>query len=117
MEKPNVLIISQVPDTVLERIAKTDPRIDIIDARGWFDGELRATWPQWTVDRYLGDRKYPATTLEQRNRALAEAEIILLGWPPVKNLRSRATSLKWLINRPPAPVTCSIPTCGARTFS
>jgi phosphoglycerate dehydrogenase-like enzyme len=100
MEKTNVLIMPQLPDTVLERIAKTDPRIDIIDARGWFDGELRATWPQWTVDRYLGDRKYPATTLEQRNRALAEAEIILLGWPPVKNLRSRATSLKWVHQTP-----------------
>jgi hypothetical protein len=67
MERANVLIIPQVPDAVLDRITKSDPRIDIVDARGWFDGELRSTWPQWTVDRYLGNRKYPSTTLDQRN--------------------------------------------------
>jgi hypothetical protein len=100
MERVKLLIIPQVADAVFERIAKIDPLIDIIDARGWFDGELRSTWPQWTVDRYLGDRNYPSTTLEQRNRALAEAEIILLGWPPVKDLRSRATHLKWVHQTP-----------------
>jgi glyoxylate/hydroxypyruvate reductase len=100
MERIKVLIIPPLPDAVLDRIAKTDPHIDLIDARGWFDGELRSTWPQWTVDRYLGDRKYPSTTLEQRNRALAAAEIILLGWPPVKDLRSRAARLKWVHQTP-----------------
>ena len=100
MERANVLIIPQVPDAVLDRITKSDARIDIIDARGWFDGELRSTWPQWTVDRYLGNRKYPSTTLDQRNRALAEAEIILLGWPPVKDLRSRAPRLRWVHQTP-----------------
>jgi phosphoglycerate dehydrogenase-like enzyme len=95
-----VLIIPQVPDTVLDRITKVDPRVKIIDARGWFDGELRATWPQWTVARYLGDRKYPPTTLEQRNHALASAEVILTGWPPVKDIRERATRLKWVHETP-----------------
>ena len=57
MERANVLIIPRVSDAVLDRIAKTDPRVDIIDARGWFDGELRSTRPQSTVDRYLRDRK------------------------------------------------------------
>jgi hypothetical protein len=82
MERVQVLIIPPVTDPVIARIAESDPRLDIIDARGWFDGELRSTWPQWTVDRYLGDRKYPSTTIEERNRALSDAEIILLGWPP-----------------------------------
>ena len=117
MERVKLLIIPQVADSVFERIARIDPLIDIIDARGWFDGELRSTWPQWTVDRYLGDRNYPSTTLEQRNRALAEAEIILLGWPPVKDLRSRATHLKWVHQTPAGASTCSIPTCGVRMFS
>lgn len=100
MERVKVLIIPQLADAVLDRIARVDPRIAVIDARGWFDGELRSTWPQWTVDRYLGDRKFPSTTFEQRNRALAEAEIILLGWPPLKDLRSRTAHLKWVHQTP-----------------
>jgi len=100
MERVQVLIIPPVTDPVIARIAESDPRLDIIDARGWFDGELRSTWPQWTVDRYLGDRKYPSTTIEERNRALSDAEIILLGWPPVKDLRARAPRLKWVHQTP-----------------
>jgi phosphoglycerate dehydrogenase-like enzyme len=100
MESLEVLVMQQVPDSVLNRIAQVDPRINVIDARGWFDVELRATWPQWTVDRYLGDRKCPATTLEQRNQALASAEIMLIGWPPVKDIRARAPRLKWLHQLP-----------------
>ena len=26
----------------------------VVDARGWFDDEIRQTWPQWSVERYLG---------------------------------------------------------------
>jgi phosphoglycerate dehydrogenase-like enzyme len=100
MDSVNILILPQLSDAVLDRIAAVDSRINIIDARGWFDGEIRATWPQWTVDRYLGDRKYPPTTLDERNRALASAEVILLGWPPVKDIRVRAPHLKWVHQTP-----------------
>jgi phosphoglycerate dehydrogenase-like enzyme len=100
MTSIEVLIIPQVSDAVLDRIANIDTRFKVVDARGWFDGELRATWPQWTVDRYLGDRKFPPTTLDQRNHVLASAEIILLGWPPVKDIRVRAPRLKWVHETP-----------------
>ena len=100
IESIEVLVIQQVPDQVLDRIANVDQRIKVIDARGWFDVELRATWPQWTVDRYLGSRKYPATSGDQRNQALASAEIILVGWPPVKDIRARAPRLKWVHELP-----------------
>ena len=62
MESIEVLVIPRVSDQVLERIAKLDPRIKVVDVRGWFDVELRASWPQWTIDRYLGNRGYPAST-------------------------------------------------------
>jgi phosphoglycerate dehydrogenase-like enzyme len=52
------------------------------------------------VDRYLGGRNYPATSLEQRNRALAAAEIVLTGWPPMKDLRQRAPRLRWVHELP-----------------
>jgi phosphoglycerate dehydrogenase-like enzyme len=100
MESLQVLVIPQVSDEVLRRVQNVDPRVNIIDARGWFDVELRATWSQWTVDRYLGGRNYPATSLEQRNRALAAAEIVLTGWPPLKDLRQRAPRLKWVHELP-----------------
>ena len=100
MESINVLVIQRLPDTALGQIAEVDPCLTIIDARGWFEGELRATWPQWTVDRYLGDRNYPETTLDQRNGVLARADVVLLGWPPLKNLAARAPRLRWVHQMP-----------------
>ena len=100
MESVEVLVMPQVSDEVLHRIQNVDCRVKIVDARGWFDVELRATWPQWTVDRYLGARKYPATSSEQRNHALASAQIVLTGWPPLKDLRARAPRLKWVHELP-----------------
>ena len=100
MKHIEVLVIPQVPDWVLDQIADVDPRVKVVDARGWFDVELRATWPQWTVDRYLAARKYPASSLEERNHALGSAQVVLLGWPPVKNLRARAPRLNWVHELP-----------------
>ena len=92
--------MARVPDQVLERIQDLDPRLSVVDARGWFEVELRAMWPQWTVERYIEARKSVATTSEQRNQALARAEIVLTGWPPLKNLRARAARLKWVHELP-----------------
>ncbi len=100
MDEVEVLIIANAPDAALERIARIDKRLQVIDARGWFDEELRATWPQWTVERYLGKAKKSPAHLDQRNRVLASAAIVLLGWPPVKNLRARAPRLKWVHETP-----------------
>ena len=100
MQSIELLVVPPVADQVLDRIAKVDQRIRIVDVRGWFDIELRASWPQWTVDRYLGTREYPVSTVEERNRALASAEVALLGWPPLKNLRTRAPRLKWVHELP-----------------
>jgi phosphoglycerate dehydrogenase-like enzyme len=100
MESIQVVVIPQVPNQVLDQIVKIDQRIEVVDVRGWFDGELRASWPQWTIDRYIGNRAYPASTNEQRDRALAAAQIVLLGWPPLKDLRSRAPRLKWVHELP-----------------
>jgi len=100
MNTIEVVVLPQTPDAVLDRIARVDSRIKVIDARGWFDGELRATWPRWTVERYLGKAKQTPANLEQRNRVLASAEVILIGWPPVKDLRARAPRLKWVHELP-----------------
>jgi phosphoglycerate dehydrogenase-like enzyme len=95
-----VLILPQIPDAALKTIAAVDPRLRLLDARGWFDVELRATWPPWTVDRYIGNRSSVTTTIEQRNHALSMAEIVLTGWPPLKDLRARAPRLHWVHELP-----------------
>lgn len=96
METIAVLIVPQIPDAALQRIQGVSPRVALLDSRGWFDVELRSTWPQWTVDRYIGARASPVTKIEERNRALATAEILLTGWPPLKDLRARAPRLRWV---------------------
>jgi len=100
MDSVEILVIPQVSAEVLKRIQNVDGRIKIVDVRGWFDVELRTTWPRWTVDRYLGARKSAATSLEERNHALASAEIVLTGWPPLKDLRTRTPRLKWVHELP-----------------
>ena len=100
MESVEVLLMPQLADEALQRIQSVDRRIKIIDARGWFDVELRATWPQWTVERYIGARKSPASSLQERNQVLAAAEVVLTGWPPLKDLRARAPRLKWVHELP-----------------
>lgn len=100
MERLGIVVIPPLADAALQRISEVDSRIAIIDARGWFDGELRATWPRWTVDRYLGDRRSPSISAEQRDHALALADVALLGWPPLKDLRARAPRLKWVHQLP-----------------
>jgi hypothetical protein len=66
MQKINVLVSQPLADEELARIARVDRRLDVVDARGWFDDEIRQTWPQWTVERDLGKRAGPRSTREER---------------------------------------------------
>ena len=66
MHPVTVVVIQPVGDEELAQIARLDARLRVVDARGWFDEEIRQTWPQWTVDRYLAKRRGPARTREER---------------------------------------------------
>ena len=96
----NVLVIQPIADEDLAQIARIDSRLHVVDARDWFDEEIRQTWPQWTVERYLPKRSGPPSTREDRDRVLAEAEVILGGWPFPLDLRARSPRLKWFHQRP-----------------
>jgi len=100
MHTVNVLVIQPIADEELAQIASLDSRLHVVDARGWFDDEIRQTWPQWSVDRYLGRRPCPPSTRAERDRLLAEAEVILGGWPFPLDLRARASRLRWFHQRP-----------------
>ena len=81
-------------------IQAVDPGIRLTDAGGWFDGEIRETWPAFTSERYLPPDANGAGSRAERDRLLAQAEVILGGWPFPLDLRARATSLKWFHQRP-----------------
>src|SRR6266850_3213375 len=100
MHRVDVLVIQPIGDEELAQIARLDSRLRVVDARGWFDDEFRQTWPQWSVDRYLGKRPCPQSTRAERDRLLAEAEVILGGWPFPLDLRSRSPRLRWFHQRP-----------------
>jgi hypothetical protein len=45
MRQVEVLNIQRVSAPERARIDAVDPAIRLVDARGWFDGEIRDTWP------------------------------------------------------------------------
>ena len=100
MQKINVLAIQRISAEDRAKIEAVDPSVALIDAGGWYDGEIRETWPAFTVARYLAPGAAGAGTREERDRLLGEAEIILGGWPFPLDLRKRAPRLKWFHQRP-----------------
>jgi len=100
MEMINVLSIQRVGAEDRAKIEAVDPIIQFIDAGGWYDGEIRDTWPAFTSARYLAPKAMGSGTREERDRLLANAEVILGGWPFPLDLRARAPRLKWFHQRP-----------------
>lgn len=100
MRSVNVLTIQRISAADRARIAAIDPSVRLTDAAGWFDGEIRETWPAYTATRYLLPAATGSGTREERDRLLAEAEIILGGFPFPLDLCARSPKLKWFHQRP-----------------
>src|SRR6266436_3494170 len=100
MPSVNILSIQRVRAAERARIEAVDPGVRLTDAGGWFDGEYRETWPAYSVARYLAPNATGNGTREERDGLLADAEIILGGWPFPLDLRARAPRLKWFHQRP-----------------
>jgi phosphoglycerate dehydrogenase-like enzyme len=100
MRQVNVLNIQRASAEDRARIEAVNPAIRLVDAGGWFDGEIRETWPAYSVSRYLAPNAAGQGTHAERDRLLAEAEVILGGWPFPLDLRARAPRLKWFHQRP-----------------
>jgi hypothetical protein len=49
----------------------------LIDAGGWFDSEIRETWTAFAAARYLPPAGTGSGSREERDRVLAEAEVII----------------------------------------
>jgi phosphoglycerate dehydrogenase-like enzyme len=95
-----MLVIVPVTVESLSRIAAIDPRVRVVDARGWFDAEIAETWPRWTVERYVAQRPIMEHSRQELDQVLASAEIILGGWPFPLDLRARALRLRWVHQLP-----------------
>ncbi len=100
MHTVEVLVIQPLSDDEMARIAAVDSRLNIVDARRVFECEYAETWPDWAVQRYVSGRQQRKTTRQERDDMLANAEVILGGWPFPLDLCARATSLKWFHQRP-----------------
>ena len=100
MPSIKVLSIQRISAEDRAKIEAVDSAIQLTDAGGWYDGEIRETWPAFTSERYLAPGATGSGTREERDRLLAEAEVILGGWPFPLDLRARAPRLKWFHQRP-----------------
>jgi phosphoglycerate dehydrogenase-like enzyme len=99
MPEVNVLSIQRTSRAERARIEAMDPSVKLIDAGGWFDGEVRETWTDYAAARYLIPGSAGSGTRAERDRLLGEAEVVLGGWPFPRDLRARAPRLKWFHQR------------------
>ena len=95
-----ILSLTNLPEDLQHQIQNLDKDIKLTMAHGWFDGEIRDTWPTFTVDRYLSPTSYGQATKEERDKLLSDAEVILVGFPFPLDLRARSPRLKWVHQRP-----------------
>ena len=99
MQAITVLSIQRTSAAERARIEAVDPRVRLIDAGGWFDGEVRATWSDFAASRYLAPGATGSGSREERDRLLAAADVIVGGFPLPRDLRSRAPRLRWFHQR------------------
>jgi glyoxylate/hydroxypyruvate reductase A len=100
MPQLNILSLTRLAAPDRAKIEAVDPVVRLTDAAGWFDGEYRESWPAFTAERYLAPGATGQGTREERDRLLANAEIILGSWPFPLDLRARSPRLKWFHQRP-----------------
>lgn len=100
MRTVEVLNIQRIGADGNARIEAVDARVRLTDAGGWYDGEIRETWPAFAASRYLAPSATGRGSRDERDRLLANAEVVLGGWPFPFDLRARAPKLKWFHQLP-----------------
>ena len=100
MRKLKVLSVQRLTQKERAQIESVDPGIGLTGAGVSFDQEMWETWPEYVCRRYLKSGPRARVAKAERDRLLADAEVILGGWPYPLDLRSRAKKLKWFHQRP-----------------
>jgi len=96
----NILSLTPLPEGIQKEITKTDASIELTMAPGWFDGEIRDTWPNFTSERYLTPHSNGQSSKLERDKLLCVANIIIVGFPFPLDIKSRSPNLKWVHQRP-----------------
>ena len=96
----DVLSLIALPEAIREEVRGVDPSVALTMAPGWFDGEIRETWPAYTTDRYLRADSNGRGTRAERDGLLAGAEVVMVGFPFPLDIRARAPRLRWVHQRP-----------------
>ena len=99
MPRVNVLSTQRTSAAERARVEAVDPRVRLTDAGGWFDGETRDSWTDFAAARYLVPGSTGSGSRAERDRLLAEAEVIIGGFPVPPDLRARTPRLKWFHQR------------------
>src|SRR5271167_1975549 len=99
MRSINILAIQRISPDDRAKVEASDPAILLIDAGGWFEGEIRGSWTDFAASRYLPPGATGSGSREERDRLLGEAEVIIGGWPFPLDMRARAPRLKWFHQR------------------
>ncbi len=95
----SILCVTRISSAERSRIEAIDSRFRVVEAGGWFDGEIRETWPRRTTERYLASSAMGHGARAARDSLLAEAEIALVPFPFPLDMRARAPRLKWVHQR------------------
>ncbi|NQV57987.1 MAG: D-2-hydroxyacid dehydrogenase [Rhodospirillales bacterium] len=95
----NILNLAPITDAEQRAIEAVDPSVTVIDAAGWFNGEVCETWPSYATRRFLREMRDGKGTRQERDAMLADCDIILGGYPCPLDLVSRSPNLKWFHQR------------------
>ena len=96
----DILSLTPLPELIQNEIRAVSNDVTLTLAPGWFDGEIRETWPEFTSQRYVAEGSNGQGTRDERDALLAAADVALVGFPFPLDIRARAPKLKWVHQRP-----------------
>jgi len=74
MRSINILATQRISTADRAKIEAADPAVQLIDAGGWFDGEIRETFTAYAAARFLAPHSTGSGSREERGRLLAEGD-------------------------------------------
>ena len=95
-----ILALLKLSEAEQQNILSTHPAVELIMAPGYFDGEIRETWPAFCCDNYLAPQASGCGSRSERDALLADADVIFGGWPYPLDMRRRSPNLKWFHQQP-----------------
>jgi phosphoglycerate dehydrogenase-like enzyme len=99
-EPVNVLSLVPIPEELQRAIEAVDPAVRLTVAAGWFDGEIRETWPERTARSYVRTGSEGHGSRAERDALLGESHVVVGGFPVPVDLRARAPQLRWFHQTP-----------------